>query len=716
MSPEQFQQIDALFLAAADLPSTQRAAFLATVDPALRPAIEALLAHDANAGAQLEAVVQHAVDHLDTPSDIGLRVGPYLLIRELGHGGMGTVYQAVRSDGEYLQTVAVKLVRRGMDSAAILQRFRTERQILAALTHPHIAALLDGGTAPDGRPYLVMEYIDGDTLLRHAASHGLDTAARLRLFLPVCRAVHYAHRQQVLHRDLKPGNIMVTAEGVPKLLDFGIAKLLLRELVPGGAPVTETQVRLLTPDYASPEQLAGLELSPATDIYSLGVLLHELITGERPAPTGSTNPQLSRDLANIIAYALRPEPSRRYLSAEAFAEDLERFLAGAPILARRENVFYRARRLLRRHWLPAAACCGLAIGLATTAINLAEKGPPAAAVAACLRGEQLLRVDLRAAETGPGLPLSLRESIEAFEAATQAGPSYERAWAGLAEAAEFALDFDQSQAPVLTTKAEAATRRALALNPRSATALAVDGRLHFRAWRLPQAADGLGRAVEADPAQSFVVSEYGQVLTLLGRYPEAIAALERNIAIHNRANSTSIGVGIRPQLPPLTQLSKVLIQSGQIAEAVERADYAVSLQANNGPARTAAGLAYEAAGDLTRAEKEYRTALVMSPGDAWIPAELGFLYARQHRRPEAIAMLRELETFLRSGRPMHTMIARLNLALGDSASAQPHLEAAERRREAALLAMVVDPRMKPWVAESPFLKALAARVGLVRPQ
>ena len=715
MSPEQFQQIDALFLAAADLPPTQRTAFLATVDPALRPAVEALLAHDAGAEAQLDAVLQSAVDELETPSDIGLRVGPYLLIRELGHGGMGTVYQAVRSDGEYLQTVAVKLVRRGMDSAAILQRFRTERQILAALTHPNIAALLDGGTAPDGRPYLVMEYIDGDTLLRYAVARGLDTAARLQLFLPVCRAVHYAHRQQVLHRDLKPGNIMVNAEGIPKLLDFGIAKLLLNELVPGGAPVTETEVRLLTPDYASPEQLAGLELSPATDIYSLGVLLHELLTGERPAPTGSTNPQLPRDIANIIAYALRPEPSRRYPSAEAFAEDLERFLAGAPIHARRENLYYRTLRTLRRHWLPAMAAFGLAIGVATTAFNLSQQGPPAAAVAACLRGEQLLRVDLRATEAGPGLPRSLRESIESFEAATAADPTYERAWAGLAEAAEYALDFDQSEAEALTAKATLATQRAIALNPRSATALAVDGRLHFRAWRLAAAAEGLGRAVEADPAQAFVVSEYGQVLVLLGRYAEAITALERTIAIHNQAGSSSIGVGIRPQLPPLTQLSNVLIHSGRIAEAIDRADYAVSLQANNGPTRTAAGRAYEAAGDLVRAEKEYRTAMMMSPGDSRLPAELGFLYARQNRRPEALRMLRELETFQAAGRPVHTLIARLHFALGDTADALRHVDEAERRRESILLAMLVDPRMSRWLSE-PRLQELAARLGIVRPQ
>lgn len=714
MSPEQFQQIDALFLAAADLPPTERAAFLATIDPALRSAVETLLAHDAEAAEQLDAVVQSAVTELNAPSDIGLRVGPYLLIRELGHGGMGTVYQALRSDGEYIQTVAVKLVRRGMDSATILQRFRTERQILAALTHPNIAALLDGGTAPDGRPYLVMEYIDGDTLLRYVGARNLDTEARLRLFLPVCRAVHYAHRQQVLHRDLKPGNVMVTTDGIPKLLDFGIAKLLLRELVPGGAPVTETQVRLLTPDYASPEQIAGSALTPASDIYSLGILLHELLTGERPGPTGSTNPQLARDLANIIAYALRPEPERRYASAEAFAGDLERFLAGAPILARRENLVYRTQRTLRRHWLPLAATCGLVIGVGTTALNFSRQGPPAAAVAACLRGEELLRVDLRAMAPGAGLPRSLRESIEAFEAATVAAPYYERAWAGLAEAAEFALDYDQSEESVLASKAEAATRRAMAINPRSATALAVQGRLHSRAWRLQLAAESLGRAVEVDPAQAFVVAEYSQILALLGRYPEAIAALERTLAIHNRAASSPIGVGIRPQLPPLTQLSKLLIQCGRIAEAVERADYAVSLQANNGPARTTAGLAYEAAGDFARAEKEYRMALLISPGDVWIPAELGFLYARQNRRAEATSMLRELEEFVRAGRPVHTAIARLHFALGNREAALYSVEQAERGREAALLAMLIDRRMAPWLGE-PRLVALAERAGVVRP-
>lgn len=343
MSPERFRQIGELFDDSLAVPKDQRAAFLrhrCGADASLRAEVESLLEAEASAQARLEGAVAEAAAALpaDQPdNDAGLRLGPYLLIRQIGNGGMGVVWQAIRSDGEYLQTVAVKLVCRGMDTDSIVRRFRAERQILAALSHPNIAALLDGGTSPDGRPYLVMEYLDGEGLLEYVQRRQLPTRARLELFLPLCRAVQAAHRIGILHRDVKPGNVMVTRDGIPKLLDFGIAKLLLPELVSGESPRTQTETRLLTPDYASPEQIRGEELTPASDVYSLGVLLYQLLTGSRPySITGRSmasiveaideqrfalpsktvkdtrlRSELAGDLDNIISMAMRREPERR---------------------------------------------------------------------------------------------------------------------------------------------------------------------------------------------------------------------------------------------------------------------------------------------------------------------------------------------------------------------------------------------------------------------
>jgi eukaryotic-like serine/threonine-protein kinase len=230
MTPERFASIDRLFEQALALPPGDRADFLhreCGQDNDLYTEVESLLAADQAAAGSLLAGAIEAAAAASLPEaqsqqqgvDCGLRLGPYLLVRELGRGGMGAVYQAIRSDGEFLQTVAIKLVKRGMDSESILQRFRAERQILAGLSHPNIANLLDGGTAPDGRPYLVMEYIEGQSLLDYAEERRLDVRARIELFRPICRAVAHAHRHHVLHRDLKPANVMVTSEGTPKLLE-----------------------------------------------------------------------------------------------------------------------------------------------------------------------------------------------------------------------------------------------------------------------------------------------------------------------------------------------------------------------------------------------------------------------------------------------------------------------------------------------------------------
>ncbi len=350
----------------------------------------------------------------------GRRIGPYRLVREIGHGGMGAVYLAVRDDDAFQKRVAVKVLRRGMDTEAIISRFRNERQILAGLDHPHIARLIDGGSTPDGLPYFVMEYVDGAPIDEYADAHDLDTTARLDLFQQVCEAVQYAHQNLIIHRDIKPANVLVTRDGVPKLLDFGIAKLLNPELAGHTLAPTALGLQLMTPEYASPEQVRGDPVTTATDVYSLGMLLYELLTGRRPYEIGSRAPsdiarvvcetvpprpstavtvgptvdgrtgdasipasdadskprtrprtvdgerlrrRLAGDLDNIVMKALSKEPPRRYASVDQFAEDVRRHLAGLPVIARKDTFGYRASKFVRRNRAAVLAAAGVVLAL-----------------------------------------------------------------------------------------------------------------------------------------------------------------------------------------------------------------------------------------------------------------------------------------------------------------------------------------------------------------
>ncbi|HEY2739227.1 MAG TPA: serine/threonine-protein kinase, partial [Thermoanaerobaculia bacterium] len=402
MTPERWRQIREVFDAACALPAAERGAFLAGLcggDDELRREVESLLAAAEADPEFLEQPV--ALSGLGLPEEPGPRerIGPYRVVGELGHGGMGTVYAGVHEQGGFTRRVALKVIRRGMDSDLILHRFLTERQILASLEHPLIARLYDAGTTEDGLPYFVMEQIDGRSLVADCDARCLPVAARIELFRQVCAAVQYAHQRLIVHRDLKPSNILVTADGVPKLLDFGLATVLdpLDPLDPesAAAALTVAGARLMTPEYASPEQVRGDRVTTATDVYSLGAVLYELLTGrpprrsgepERPSATvlttsetseevsrmrGTTAHRLQRrlagDLDNIILKALRQEPERRYGSAEQLSEDLHRHLAGLPVSARPDTLWYRTRKLAERHraGLAAAAAVILAVALLT---------------------------------------------------------------------------------------------------------------------------------------------------------------------------------------------------------------------------------------------------------------------------------------------------------------------------------------------------------------
>jgi len=393
MTPERWRQIEENFQAAADCATAERVAVLdqaCAADLDLRREVESLLA--AQAGEQgtfmaallLESASSLAATHEEDLT--GRRVGAYRVTGLIGEGGMGAVYRAVRDDDQYHKEVAIKLVKPGLDTAFVLRRFRYERQILAKLEHPYVARLLEGGTTADGRPYFVMEHVAGQPITDYCVQEQLPLPERLKLFRAICEAVQYAHQNLIIHRDLKPSNILVTADGVPKLLDFGIAKLLDPEFIPEAATQTVTALRAMTPDYASPEQVRGEQVTTATDIYSLGVVLYELLTGQRPhrfenfsageiervickteprKPSAAVEPttaaaaklrkQLAGDLDNIVLQALCKEPARRYQSAEQFSEDIRRHLAGLPVCARQDTLTYRTGKFVRRHKLGVAA-------------------------------------------------------------------------------------------------------------------------------------------------------------------------------------------------------------------------------------------------------------------------------------------------------------------------------------------------------------------------
>jgi serine/threonine protein kinase/tetratricopeptide (TPR) repeat protein len=409
MTPERWQEIKVVLDGALEIERNDRAAFLDRAcahDASLRHEVEVLLAADEEIGTAFMnepgnfelATVDSSAGNASERTDlwIGRRIGPYKIVERIGIGGFGEVYRAFRADDQYRKEVALKVVRGGQDSGFVFTRFKNERQILASLEHPNIARLHDGGTTADGVPYFVMELIDGQPLDQYCNRRQLSLTERLSLFLQVCSAVQYAHQRLIIHRDIKPSNILVTSGGTPTLLDFGIAKILDTETSTEGPEPTLTVFRALTPGYASPEQVKGDSITTASDVYSLGIVLYELLTGQHPYRHLGTTPQelalavcevepekpstvvhrmktdrdsrgsssvpesfgssaeklrkrLRGDLDNIVLMALRKEPQRRYASVEQFAEDIRRHLGRLPVVARTDTFGYRTSKFVTRH-------------------------------------------------------------------------------------------------------------------------------------------------------------------------------------------------------------------------------------------------------------------------------------------------------------------------------------------------------------------------------
>ena len=419
MTPEDWRRVREILELSLELAPDRRPAYLKDAcagNTALRQEVETLLAANEQAGTGFLAgnAVEASPTLAEPPEPVslaGARIGPYRIVEEIGHGGMGTVYRAVRADDQYRKQVAIKVVRGGLGDEFRVHRFRAERQILANLDHANIARLLDGGATEDGQPYVVMEYIEGRPIDEYCDQRTLAVSERLKLFRTVCSAVAYAHQRLVIHRDIKPANILVTKDGEPKLLDFGIARILDPEET--GVEQTVTVMRLMTPEYASPEQVRGEPITTASDVYSLGVVLYGLLTGRRPYGRASRVPRdivqavietepekpsasitradtttaqtvsetrdeipeklqrrLRGDLDNIVLKALRKEPERRYASVEQFSEDIRRHLEGLPVIARPDTFLYRTSKFVSRHKGGVAAAIivllTLVVGLAVT--------------------------------------------------------------------------------------------------------------------------------------------------------------------------------------------------------------------------------------------------------------------------------------------------------------------------------------------------------------
>ncbi len=390
---ERMQKVQTLFSQALELEPGERREFLyqsSGGDDTLVEEVEALLRNDEESNDSLFVSVAKQASEILSDRPRRETIGKYRVLSELGQGGMGTVYLATRDDDEYQKEVAIKLVPAVVDREELMRRFRAERQIMASLEHPNIARLLDGDTTRDGVPYVVMEYVRGLSIDQYVAEKGLDTDARIALFRQVCDAVSHAHRNLVIHRDIKPGNILVTDDGVPKLLDFGIAKILDTD---GGPALTRSGMRLMTPEYASPEQARGEPVNTASDVYSLGVLLSRLLTGEMPydldtrelggiekiiceqPPTrpSAQNPALDTELDDIVSMALRKEPERRYPSVAALSDDLARYLDNRPIEARADTLGYRTAKFVRRNSLGVAAGATVIVAL-VAGIGVASVG------------------------------------------------------------------------------------------------------------------------------------------------------------------------------------------------------------------------------------------------------------------------------------------------------------------------------------------------------
>lgn len=673
MDADRWQQIQDIYLDAADLPPGEREAFLTDAcrgDADLRTEVESLLAAEETGDPLLESSLDDLVllmeEPAGSPQSDPQRAGPYRILEEIGRGGMGTVYRAERADDQYTREVALKLVRLDVSHTDAALRFRQERQILAGLEHANIARLYDAGVTEAGQPYLAMELVRGQSIHTYCDSRSLAIPARLALFEQVCRAVEFAHRNLVIHRDLKPSNILVTEQGEVKLLDFGIAKLMESESDDDDEPLTGLDQRLLTPEYASPEQVKGEGLTTASDVYSLGVVLHQLLTGRRPEgggdsatttpstlvrretasdKTDSPNPEgiarargttparlqrlLRGELDTIALKALRPETDQRYPTAAALLDDLVRYRSGRAITARPPTLTYRAGKFVRRNRVAVAAA-----GIAVTSLI--------AGLGIALNQTRVARQERDVAQSVSSF---LENMFDASNPFSQGGERLDtlRISAFLEQAVD-RLDTDLADQPLVQARMQ------LVLG-----SVHENLGVYDRARELLEAALASYRDLEGpeSPQVSVALSNLGRVVSSAGDataaepyYREALA-----IAVARHGDRSRQAAQVR------TEFAGVLLTLDRLAEAEEVLAAAVDVRRREfgevssemgdnlnllGGLRYRQGKVDEAIFTMSEALDMNREALGPGhPNTAIITQNLGFLMHRQRRYEEAEALLRE---------------------------------------------------------------------------
>lgn len=623
MEAERWRRIEELFNAALDLPADARRTLLEEErarDPNLVDEVESLLRAEGATEGLFEGQIQQAareVIEARPPLEEGDRVGAYQVVKKLGEGGMGMVFLAERADAEYEARVAIKILRSGAADPHLLERFRAERQILASLEHPSVARLIDGGATPRGYPYVVMEYVDGEPLDVYCRGHELGLRKRVELFLQVLGAVQAAHQSLIVHRDIKPGNILVTRDGSAKLLDFGIAKIL--DAPEGAGSLTGPLGRVMTPDYASPEQVLGKPVGTASDIYSLGVALYELLAGVGPYNTGAMSPgemervvceqdppppsaaagveqapQLRGELDAIVMKAMAKSPDERYASVERLAADLQRFLDGRPVLARPQTWSYRTRKIIARNKLAAAAALTVFALLVIIAVSMTLAARRIAA-----EKEIADRERQRAEET-------VRFLTEVFRISDPGETRGERV------TAREVLDWSADR-----------LRREPDTDPRLRSQLLdVIGVVYHNLGLYNEAEAALSEALglheqslpDDDPAVAATLNHLANARRELGRYSEAKAAYERSLAIA-RADAPPEGDAAVAQ--NISDLAMLLRDQGDYDEAERLAREALEMRrqvfGGERPEVSASlhnlGTVLYRRGDYPRAEELFREAL-----------------------------------------------------------------------------------------------------------
>ena len=636
MTRERWQQLKDTLQAAWAMDAGERPAFLdrnCARDTKLRANVEALLASDRNIGEFLAApVIRLSGDpETDDFSDYwcGRHVGPYQILQEIGRGGMGTVYLAERADGQYDKRVAIKILNPQFGDRHFLRRFLRERQVLAGLEHSNVVRLLDGGATENGLPYLVLEHVEGVRIDTWCETRNLPGRDRVQLFRNVCAAVEYAHRQGVIHLDIKPGNILVTADGVPKLLDFGVARVLNPERL---AENTETSPGPMTRAYASPEQVRGEPVGPATDIYALGVVLYGLLTGRLPHTPGlgeheagepglaSVRPELDRDIDSIVRKALHQEPGERYSSAEELSDDLDRYLNDRPVRARKASFAYRGRKFLKRNRLAASLVAAL---LATSILVLAVSRVRTSAFRSSVVAGPMEPRPLEASLPGPAAP-AVPKSVAGTALTTnpEALKAYEE---GLENRTRFR-----------TREARDALEHAIALDPEFVMAHYQLADLTQFDGNLPEARRGIARAVQ--------LTEDAPVPRLQRMLVQALQ-MRLDLRLDDAAKILEAAHKEFPQeIEPLFQLAGIHSASARFAEAAILLEKIVHLDGRHALAHDQLGYQYAFLGDVGRAVASVdRYAALLPTGNEAPISSRGDVYMINERYDEALEQYRKID-------------------------------------------------------------------------